>query len=76
MIPSQAAIQREMELYPDICLGRENIAINRIRQRGAILGYCRDLRSLERSVAEHKAGLDRVGQRLRLVSDRLKGGEA
>lgn len=46
MTVSREAIARELAAHPDICLGRENIAINRIKQREAI-NRERAYRSLE-----------------------------
>lgn len=71
MTPSRQAIDHELSTYPEICMGRENVAINRIRQRRAILSFGRGVRQLERDHAEHKAAVNEVALRLDRIAERL-----
>lgn len=62
--PSEASIERELEVYPEVCLDRRIVAINRIRQRRAILSYGRGVRQLNRDHAAHTAEISSVSQTL------------
>jgi hypothetical protein len=71
MTVSREAIARELEAHPEICLGRENIAINRINQRKAILSYSRGVRKLEADHTQHKAQVHSLSDRIEDIARRL-----
>lgn len=57
--PSEASIQRELEAYPDACLDRRNVAIERIRgRRAAIIELHRTRKAMRRYAERNRDTID------------------